>query len=132
MAFQRLRKSDRRIGDAPATITIGTTTTKTSASRQAFLSWTGRAMELLGEPAAFVLDFDPEAYQLRLSAAPVDDPDALRVGKTSRVGITSIARQIGFMWDIPVTVEVTPAGRSAVIADFSEVRTGRTSARRAA
>lgn len=123
MAFQRLRKTTKRLGDQPATITIGSNSPRAAASRQVYLSLSAKTRQMLGDPAAFVLDFDPDAWQLRISAAPADDPDALKIGKSPRVGITTMAREIGFVWDVPVTVTVRAVGRSAVIGDFSEVRT---------
>lgn len=123
MAFQRVRKTSKRLGDHPATITIGSTVARPGASRQVYLSLSVKTRQMLGDPAAFVLDFDPDAWLLRLTAADPDDPDAYRIGKTTRVGITAAARDIGFIWDTPVSVNVRAAGRHAVIGDFSQVRT---------
>lgn len=123
MAFQRLRKTSDRFGDQPATITIGSSSTRAAKSRQVYLSLSAKTRKMLGDPAAFVLDFDPDEWLLRITAAPSDDPDALLMGKSPRVGITTMARQIGFVWDVPVTVEVRAMGRLSVVGDFSEVRT---------
>lgn len=124
MAFQRLKKTTRRLGDQPATITIGTTVARPGASKQIYLSLSVKTRKMLGDPAAIVLDWDPDAWLLRISVGSPDDPDAYRVGKTPRVGITAAAREAGLVWDVPQTVTVRADGRTAVIGDFSEIRTG--------
>lgn len=123
MAFKRLHKPRTRVGDQPATITIGSTHSRPGASRQVYLSISGKARQMLGDPAAIALEWDPDEWLLRIVAASPDDPDAYRLGKTPRIGITGIARELGWMWDIAATIPVKPQGRTAVLADLSQVRT---------
>ena len=123
MAFRKLPKVITRVGDLPATITIGCNKNTRGHSRTAYLAISGKARRMLGDPAAIVLEWDEDAWLLRIRVAAVDDPDAYGIGKTPRIGITPIARELGWMWGIPVTVEVTQETRISIIADLSEVRT---------
>lgn len=124
MAFQRLPRTTKRLGDQPATITIGSSApTRNGQSRQMYLFLSVKTRQMLGEPAAIFLDWDPEEWKLRVSVAPKDAEDAYPTSKTNRIGITTAAREAGLLWDVPVTVKVKPQGRTAVVGDFSQVRT---------
>lgn len=123
MAFNRLRKPARRGGSPVPMITIGTS----DANRQTYLALNSAARKALGDPAALVLEFDPDELLLRVVVSSPEDPDSYAITKANgRVSVTRIMRDLDLTPVEAQTLPATKSGRTGLIVDVSQMRTGST------
>lgn len=116
MAFQKLTRPRRSTATTTPAITIGST----QNGRQTYLSINTAARRALGDPAAVTLEWDPDAYILRLVAAASDEADSYRItDKSGRISVTGVMRDLGIDCTRTTPMQAKPSGRCAITADLS-------------
>lgn len=93
MAFVKLPKPKHTTAIATPQVTISTN----MAQRATYLFLNQAARKALGEPAAVYLAYDRETNRMQVHASSPDDPAAyVPSGRTGRVAVTAILRELGF------------------------------------
>ena len=120
MAFIKQQKPARTGGSAAPMITIG----RSGAGKTTYLALNTAARKALGDPVAVYLEWDADAFLLRLVASSPEDPAAYTITKgTGRLSVTAIMRELGLIPRDRYTAPGRPHGWQALVVDVSEMRT---------
>lgn len=116
----------------PQTNPAGRTSHPTiGVDRKGFITISKAAHAQIGDPAAVIVEWDPENYLIRLTAASPEDPNAFRTGgknPSKRFAATKFLDYAGL--GIPVkglTFAARKQGSRSLVADLSDMPARRAS-----
>lgn len=116
----------------PAVNPAGRTSQPTiGVDRKGFITISKAAHAMIGDPAAVIIEWDPDQYLIRLTAASPDDPNAFRTGgknPSKRFMATRFLDYAGL--GIPaqgMTFTARKQGTRALVADLSDMPARRAS-----